>query len=180
MLEIQFNTSNAGNSLRCADSLASTLDAKNGDSRSKIPSFLMPLLVRISGMFLVLFLLPSCANVDPNFSAYEPQMLSNPKPDAILGMWHHKNKEGWLAGNTTSLLFKTDGTAYAYNSSGSNAFAPFHATGTWLYEGGGWWGLRFKDAPVTYRCRTDGKHMLSYGSDPTMVHKIVYSRPDQN
>ena len=139
----------------------------------------MPLFGRISGMFLVLVLLPSCANVDPDFSAYEPRMPSDPRPNAILGMWHHKNQEGWLAENTTSLLFKTDGTVYAYNSSGSNQFSPFHATGTWIYEGGGWWGLRFKDAP-TFRCRTDGKHMLCYGSDPAVTYRIVYSRPDGN
>lgn len=174
MFKIRFNTSNAGLS-------AGTLEAKNGRSQNKSRSFLMPLLGRNVGICLVLSLFPACMSfVDSDFSVYEPQMPSNPRPDAILGMWHHKNQGGMISASH-SIFFKADGTFYFHGGNG-NPNAAYNATGTWKYEGAGWWTGHTSDAnkniPRHFRC--DGKRLLQY-TDPDggfTVWRLVYVRTE--
>jgi hypothetical protein len=114
--------------------------------------------------------------VDPDFAAYERLMPSDPKPDAILGMWRHKYPGG-MQGASRSIFFKADGPFYFHGSNG-NPNADCTTTGTWKYEDGGWWTGHTLDVnmPVPSRFRCDGKCLFQYSTDFRWVH----FRPDGN
>lgn len=167
MFKIRFGMSRERDPLPVTE-ITHKRNEKHAQSTDRSVSSSFPAL--ISGMSLVLsLLLPSCS-VDPDFLAHERGMHPSPKPDAILGMWHCKPR-GVSVTSSSSLLFKANRTVYAYAS--SDAFSATHDTGDWAYEGDGWWRFQFKNFSP-FRCRTDGKLLLCYGSG----YRQIYFRPD--
>ncbi len=86
--------------------------------------------------------LSSCAITDPEFKTLAATAEINPRPDAIVGMWHAKNS--YMASDMAdSLLFKSDGT-FAWRLANEvigkkNVHTDMQS---WHYEGNGIWTVR--------------------------------------
>lgn len=97
----------------------------------------------ILGIFLAVGL-PSCATSDPGAEALKAQINKNPKPDAIVGLWHRKYAGDPRTPVTGTFCFNSNGTAYYLSKSG--AILDLRGDESVLryeyhYQGGGVWNL---------------------------------------
>lgn len=129
---------------------------------------------------LLLFSHVSCT-VDPLVKTLEPYVERNPRPDAIVGMWHADKGGGF----SESLLFKRNGDCVSRLITADyfgNRNAPQTQTYFWTYKGNGEWAVTI---PAAWAGTTDEKYkiakgrLIAYGTgglgNPI---RTVYSRVD--
>jgi hypothetical protein len=99
-------------------------------------------------LLAALLTLSSCANFDLEYSKLEAVAETNPKPDAIVGMWHRKATDGWGLQLRQSFLFNRDGTGVDsyYHSDWMIGQAEQTTRFTWNYAGNGVWRTKSTEA----------------------------------
>jgi hypothetical protein len=98
-------------------------------------------------LLAALLTLSSCANFDLEYSKLEAVADTNPKPDAIVGMWHRKATDGWGLQLRQSFLFNRDGTGVDsyYHSDWMIGMQEATYKFTWKYAGNGVWRTQSPD-----------------------------------
>jgi hypothetical protein len=153
-----------------------------------MPSFLlMPLkrCIQTGFLFLACFQIAGCISYDPEFKNLASAVETNPKPDAILGMWYRKEDFANFAVDIrtrNSLLFKPDGTCAQSGQQYVDGVAQVSESdrvklleqSKWRYLGSGQWEL-ITPYDVAQIRLASGKLLLSGGRMGVVGHH-VYSR----
>jgi hypothetical protein len=138
-------------------------------------------------LLLSSILLAQCVSYDSEFKALETVVETNPRPDAIVGMWHRREND---AGNwavdiktRTTLLFKSDGSSVSRwqmfvdgRPEVSEADANKHAqSARWSYSGAGTWLLTYPGHKPSKMRLSSGKLLIT-GGQAGFVGNHVYTR----
>lgn len=128
----------------------------------------MTLIIRSSILLLVACALASC-NIDSSYSRLAATAEADPPKDALVGMWHRKNPEGWGVKVRQSILVNRDGTGmelFYLNSSGlvtpnQDSNLPF----TWRHDGHGHWTIDVMNGKAVWKCRYSNGKLLRYAGN---------------
>jgi hypothetical protein len=125
--------------------------------------------------------LTSCSStaLDPSFKTYEAQVVSNPAPDAIIGLWQRVSIQQLPAGpldERKSNLFRPDGTGMQkarHRIAGKDFDLPAMAF-KWRHEGNGTWSTTIDNPAARYRFA--GNALLYYLDTTGLKIRHVYLR----
>jgi hypothetical protein len=113
-----------------------------------------PFCAKLRPIIVLLLLVPgvSCSTYDSEYRELAAVAETNPKPQAIVGMWHRRASDGWGMQVRESYLFNRDGTGlldYHHRDplvGTEDKTMPF----TWTYAGGGIWKTKYTDPDPAY------------------------------
>lgn len=121
--------------------------------------------------------LTSCETIDAEYQMLATSAESNPRPDAILGMWHAKTyrEDGMIIAST--ILFKKDQTGYWDDlSTGNEWHSDKSGRFKWTYASGGIWKTAWDTTRYESEFRIAGSKLLQLHRDPSGVSSRVWNR----
>jgi hypothetical protein len=123
-----------------------------------------------------LLLLAACTYFDSSYQDLRSKVSSNPKPDAIEGMWHRKSGPETTGQVHSSLLFKSDGTAMSdFYHTDFLVRRENRKNFRWSYQGQGFWMTQGSDVNgVLWRLAQD--KLLMEGNDIRQKAHFVRAR----
>lgn len=135
---------------------------------------------------LSLLSLASCTTVDrdPEYQTLAASAESNPKPDAIVGMWHRKVDDWDGTRWRLSLLVRRDGRgsvdSFLDGDWGEGTEVDRMGDFLWTYRGQGVWELRSISRPGKVdECRVSGGRLLRHSKNFILgPGYLVYARVD--
>jgi hypothetical protein len=123
--------------------------------------------------------LASCASTDPSFQSLAAVAETNPKPDAIVGLWHRKASYGMGGKSSSTLLCRSDGTILrdilATDALSHTDDQDTSGKWTWHYQGGGVWHPKLHGLHYGEKWILANDHLLTSGhTDAFGLAKYFY------